>query len=304
PVVRTPPLEIVRVEEPPPFQVARDSTPLAEPIPPTNSTSPPVREVVMAASSSTRSTPAAMPETADPRSAPRRTFWQKLNPATWGNPVSWFRGSDKSSGDASTNSPSSRTPPPITQPTVLPPRTTPLPTEPIPTSSPPAPKPVVARYRRPEPLVLTPGDRAAAEAVANQRTSDRLASWQRAVQLDPSWAVAWQQLGRLALESGRTGLALQAGEAAATLEPDTAAAHQLFAAALVKAGYPADAAEQLERAVALAPGSAAAHLALAGLYARELGEPALARPQYEKVLQLDPQHPQAGAIRLWLANNP
>ena len=75
-------------------------------------------------------------------------------------------------------------------------------------------------------------------------------------------------------------------------------------ASLARAGYPQDAAEHLERALTLNPGNAPAHLALAGLYARDLGESDLARPHYEKVLTLDPKHPQAGAIRVWLVNNP
>ena len=112
------------------------------------------------------------------------------------------------------------------------------------------------------------------------------------------------ELGRVALESGRPRVALTAGEAAVALEPKSAPAHQLFAAALARSGYPADAAEQLEQALAIAPGNAPGHLAVAGLYARELGEPERARPHYERVLALEPQHPQSEAIRAWLAANP
>ena len=112
------------------------------------------------------------------------------------------------------------------------------------------------------------------------------------------------ELGRLALDTSKPALALQAGEALTTLDPSAASSHQLFAAALARAGYPRDAADELEKAVAIAPGNAGVHLALAGIYARDLAEPALARPHYEQVLALDPKHPQAAAIRVWLASNP
>ena len=54
----------------------------------------------------------------------------------------------------------------------------------------------------------------------------------------------------------------------------------------------------------MTPADAQAHLTVAGLYATALGEPAKARPHYLRVLELEPNHPQASAIRIWLAGNP
>lgn len=144
----------------------------------------------------------------------------------------------------------------------------------------------------------------AAYRQATEATSaaEALPGYQEAARLDPSWLEAWLATGRTALDTGSVPVALKAGESAVMLAPDAAPSRQLLAAALVRAGYPADAVGHLERAAAATPGNAALHLALAGLYARDLGEPDQAAIHYRRVLELEPNHPQAGAIRLWLAD--
>jgi len=322
------PLEIVRVQEAPALRPARDPVPASSnrTLPPTATTPsvlgtaadtsavgeppPPERATQAAASPPPSATagPAAAPKPA--LTQERKTFWQRVSPANWGNPTKWF-GDDE--GQNRTNAPAGQESP--RQFTRVTENATPGSTNRSAVSSTqvspaPAPsKPVIPRYARRAALSVAPGDRAAAEALARQAEStlDRDAAlrvWQRVVQSDPSWTSAWMQTGRLALEASNTDLALQAGEAVTTLDPSSAGAHQLFAASLARTGYPKDAADHLEKAASLAPGNAALHLALAGIYARDLGEPNLARPHYEQVLALDPRNPQAGAIRVWLANNP
>ncbi len=326
------PVEIVQVEEVPVLKAAKDPTPTRPTSPPpavatrsapvaaapTNAPSPALTPPA-AAAASTAKPPVAVAET--PEAAGKKSFWQKVSPVNWGNPVKWFRGSEP----GVTNTPPATRPPERTEvasraaaPTNRPAATPPSATVASPTSRPqaappppaePPSKPVIPRYTRRTPPSLAAGDRTAAQAQAQKAESatDReaaLAAWQRTVQLDPSWTAAWLQTGRTALEVSNVGVALISGEAATTLEPSSAPAHQLLAASLARAGYPRDAAEHLERALTLNPGNAPAHLALAGLYARDLGESDLARPHYEKVLTLDPKHPQAGAIRVWLVNNP
>jgi len=61
---------------------------------------------------------------------------------------------------------------------------------------------------------------------------------------------------------------------------------------------------ELEKVIAASPQDARPQLVLANLYAQQLQQPLLARLHYEQVLKLDPQHPQAAAIRRWLALNP
>lgn len=325
------PVEIVQVEEVPVLKAAKDPTPTrpTDPPPaaatrsapvaaaPTNAPSPALTPPA-ATAASTAKPPVAVAE--PPEAAGKKSFWQKVSPVNWGNPVKWFRGSEP----GVTNTPPAARPPertevasrstPTNRPTATPPSATVASPTSRPQAAPPPPaeppsKPVIPRYTRRTPTSLAAGDRTAAQAQAQKAESatDReaaLAAWQRTVQLDPSWTAAWLQTGRTALEVSNVGVALISGEAATTLEPSSAPAHQLLAASLARAGYPRDAAEHLERALTLKPGNAPAHLALAGLYARDLGESDLARPHYEKVLTLDPKHPLAGAIRVWLVNNP
>ena len=334
-VVPETPVEIVPVAERPELKLARDVVPDPPAQPRPVVVAPPPSAAPATNLSTAGNVPPAAPSTSTakgtsspaPTSAKasevaaettgKKTFWQKVNPVNWGNPVKWFRADETAEG---TNAPAGRsadrpeapsrvasTPPAQSPP---PPVVKPVAPNPTPVSvQSPAPKPVVSRYPRRSLPPLKPGNRVAAEAQAQvaEATADRqaaLTAWQRVVEADPSWTAAWLQTGRVALESSNVGVALQAGESAIALDPNSAPAHQVFAASLSRAGYSRDAAEQLERALQLAPGNAPGHLALAGLYARDLGEVELARPHYETVLALDPKHPQAAAIRLWLANNP
>ena len=88
------------------------------------------------------------------------------------------------------------------------------------------------------------------------------------------------------------------------MNPQSTKARFNFAVALQKADYPADAANELERVLGVSPGEARAHFALANLYAQTLGRPAQGRAHYLRLLELEPQHPQATAIRYWLEANP
>lgn len=319
------PVEIVRVDDGPELKPARDVA-SARPSPPApaptanpaSSPTPPAPTVAKGASPKGEGTPAAAAkEDRDDsaKDAGKKTFWQKVSPVNWGNPVKWFRGSEADTNATTTLAKTTEKPvtrPPATNRVATPPASaTQVPAVSAPPPSAPAPpaKPVVPRYVRRSVPVVSPGNRSAAEASARQAEASldneaALVGWQRAVQQDPSWSAAWMELGRLALDTSKPALALQAGEALTTLDPSAASSHQLFAAALARAGYPRDAADELEKAVAIAPGNAGVHLALAGIYARDLAEPALARPHYEQVLALDPKHPQAAAIRVWLASNP
>ena len=65
-----------------------------------------------------------------------------------------------------------------------------------------------------------------------------------------------------------------------------------------------DAANELEKLLQTYPKDGRANLALGNLYLQELHQPVKAREHYLKVLENDPQNPQASAIRYWLAANP
>jgi tetratricopeptide (TPR) repeat protein len=93
-------------------------------------------------------------------------------------------------------------------------------------------------------------------------------------------------------------------ETALALDADSASARFNFALALQRGGYLRDAARELERLLAKHPQDAGAHFALANLHSQSFQQPAKARPHYARVLELNPQHPQATAIRFWLRDNP
>jgi tetratricopeptide (TPR) repeat protein len=300
PVVNTPPApkpEVVRVDEGPALRSARDVSPLVPAVVPTVSA------------------PVVTKNEAPAEPAKRRSLWQRANPVSWGNPVKWFR----------SESPSTNTSKPTTSQAVRPAtaaNSLPLPESAPSTSAPvnpPAPKvkpkpakPVVAHYTSRAPTTLPAGNHPAAEAQFNAAVAahdrhelrEAMGLYQRAAELDPSYFAAHHNLGLAALEANDLPRALLAGECATRLDPQSVSARRLFAAALQRANYPAEAAEQLERLLATEPNDAPAQLALAGLYARALGEPDQARPHYERLLELDPQHRQAGAVRVWLSENP
>ena len=129
-------------------------------------------------------------------------------------------------------------------------------------------------------------------------------AYRQATQADPSYFEAYYNLGRGGLRrqgfsGGAVGLRKRAGD-----QPDSASARYNFALVLRDSGYLLDAAAELEKVVVANPNEARAHLALGNLYALRLRQPAQARQHYLKVLEIEPRHPQATAIRYWLVANP
>ena len=62
--------------------------------------------------------------------------------------------------------------------------------------------------------------------------------------------------------------------------------------------------DEFKKILASRPDEARVHLALANIYAQTLHDTSLARRHYLKVLELEPDSPQASDIRFWLAGNP
>ncbi len=181
-------------------------------------------------------------------------------------------------------------------------------------ASPPAPSPqgTPGRYTyksppRPSPGNRTEAERAFAQGVQAQqahRLAEAVQAYRLAARLDPSLYEAQYNLGLAATEAGNLSLALAAYENALAIQSKSLDARYNFALVLKQANYLTDAVNELERVVASYPNETRAHLALGNLYAQQFGQPAKARQHYRKVLEIEPQHPQAGAIRYWLAANP
>ena len=335
--VPAPPVEVIQVAERPiirpaqaPIPAPTVSTP-AESVAVTTET-PPIPTLPAAAENpvSVPTTPAAGDtEAAEPA---KRSLLSRANPLTWfkrDQPAANPRPTSKQITPLEfppTDTAAAPPAPVVTPPPARKPRTQDLAaTKPsrtvaavTPTAAaviPPPPvktKPVFERYTRQVSAAPARGDRSAAirefeTALAAHRDNDLPAAtrgYQKAVELDPAYFEAQYNLSLTAVSQSELPVALRAAETAIALRPTDVGARYQYAVALQRSRHPAEAAAELEEVARLQQTNSASHLAVATLYANDLQEPDRARAHYEKVLSLDPAHPQADTIRRWLAGNP
>ena len=180
----------------------------------------------------------------------------------------------------------------------------------------PQPVPHVPRYAYQSPAKPAAGDRRAAEAPFNlARLAEQAEKWAEAEQYyvaaaaaDPSWFQAQYNAGVIAHRLHDYSVALPRYELALANQPDSGNADSVnarynFALALRSTGYSLDAAEELKKILAVKPDEIRAHLALGNLCAQSLHDVAQARQHFLRVLELQPDIPQAGDIRFWLSAN-
>jgi tetratricopeptide (TPR) repeat protein len=142
------------------------------------------------------------------------------------------------------------------------------------------------------------------QAYQVHRLPEAVQSYRLATEADPSLFEAHYNLGLATADAGNLPAALAAYEDALAVQPRSLDARYNFALGLKQANYLVDAVNELERVLANYPNEPRARLALGNLYAQRFHQPAKARQHYLKVLEVEPRHPQAGAIRYWLAANP
>ena len=170
----------------------------------------------------------------------------------------------------------------------------------------------VPRYTYLSPQPPTAGSRTEAEklfqrGITAQKAGNRaqaVVEYQSAVRKDPAYFDAYYNLGLAALDSGDVRVSLWAYELALSVKPGSGDARYNFALALKAGGFLRDAADQLQKLLGTNPSDARAHLSLGNLYAQQLQQPELAREHYQRVLELNPRHPEAAKIRFWLTANP
>lgn len=275
-------VEVVRVQEPE-FKAPRD-----------------IADTKVAIAQPRPSIPEEVPETR-PLIVPRKDRQEEEKPGVLSrvNPMRWFRNDENAS-----QQPAIKAEPPAPRPSYPP-----VVKEISPT--PEAPR-VVPRYpyRKKTPLVA--GNRAqaerffriGAEAHQRRRLAEAIENYRQATLLDPTYFEAHYNLALAAYQNKNLPLALAENELAVTANPKSNDARYNFALTLREANYPVDAANELQAIVAIEPDAVRAHFSLANLYSQQLDEPVLARRHYLAVLELNPAHPNAPAIRQWLANNP
>ena len=137
----------------------------------------------------------------------------------------------------------------------------------------------------------------------DERWSDAMVWYGEAAKFDPAWFEAHYNEGYEAERTRNYGRALAAYEGALAVRPDSTEARYHFGLVLKDAGHPLDALNELQKVAAAHPDEVRVHLALANLYAQWLHQPARARQEFNTVLQLAPNHPQAAEIRAWLNAN-
>jgi len=185
------------------------------------------------------------------------------------------------------------------------------PEEEKPAETKPAPVVTFNRYTFTSPARPAAGDRRAAEgaftkarlAEQDENWADALQWYQSAAETDPTWFEAEYNAGVIAHRLRNFNTALPRYELALAVEPESVDARYNFALALKAAGYPLDSADELNKILVLHPEEVRAHLALANLCAQSLHDVAQARQHYLKVLELQPDNPQANDIRFWLSAN-
>ncbi len=243
-------------------------------------------------------------------------FWERLNPVGWfqSKPViknvTPLDGGVASSTIVKKAAPAARTvsvpaaaPVAMDEPAV---RSTPM------TVKTPLPeKPMPARYPYRNPPKPAAGDaRTAQKYLAEGTIKYRDGYWREAIQAfeksraaDPSMFEARYNLGLCYFHENRLSESLLEFETSLAITPDSFYARYNLALAMEKANYPKDAANELEKLVEKAPNDTRLLLMLGNIYARELYQTQSARNYYGRLLELEPTHPQAVAIRRWLAEN-
>jgi tetratricopeptide (TPR) repeat protein len=252
------------------------------------------------------STDAAQVGSATNSAAPAKgSFWDKLKPTHWFAPTAVDKKYENAAlTPLASDNPAGPTP---ATPAALPAE----PAVPMHQAEGESTPPAFARYGYQAPGRPAEGDhRGASGAFTRARVLEQASQWVDAMQayrtaaeLDPSWFEAQYNYGVLSYRLGNQRQALAAYEMALAIQPDSVDARYNFALALKAAGYVPDAVNELKKVLAGNPVEVRAHLALANLYAQKMHDPVQAREHYLKVLDLDPNNPQAPGIRNWLSSN-
>lgn len=132
------------------------------------------------------------------------------------------------------------------------------------------------------------------------RTDEAVAEFRAALDLSPTHAQAWHNLGNAQSARGQFGEALGYYRRAIELEPENANFHASLGHAYLETGQPDDALASLRTAVALAPHKAAHPYNLASALMK-LGRTEEAGPPLARALELSPDDPQMlGNYAVWL----
>jgi tetratricopeptide (TPR) repeat protein len=138
-------------------------------------------------------------------------------------------------------------------------------------------------------------------AASQQNLQVAMDHFGEAVTQDPSYFEALFNLAITARKAGRSWIAMRAFESSLWVRPEHEPARMQFAALLYQNNYLIDAAQEWETVLRENPDQVQAHFLMGRLLDLDFRRPDLAKRHYQKVIQLEPNHPQAENIRTWLA---
>lgn len=129
------------------------------------------------------------------------------------------------------------------------------------------------------------------------RSREALDHWRRALELDPHDTEAAFLIGMVHYGSGDYTQALEYLEQVVRLDGKDVSAHNSLASTYQALGRYPEAVAAWQRAIALQPGYTKAYYNLGMAYLKNLDQPELAKECFAKLLSLEPDHPQAAALR-------
>ena len=124
------------------------------------------------------------------------------------------------------------------------------------------------------------------------RTDEAIARFQKALELNPNAAETHSNLGRVLLQKGLINEALAEFQEALKIDPSVAVAHNNLGSALLQAGQMNDAITEFQKALVLNPNIAGARYNLGNVH-MERGETGEAITEYGKALAIDPNYAEA-----------
>lgn len=121
---------------------------------------------------------------------------------------------------------------------------------------------------------------------------------------DASYYEAWFNLGILFLRTNQPSRSFEPLQNAVSLRPENIDLHYYLGQALANEGYIPDAVAEYQKVLEVKPEHINSHYALARIYENRLNDIASARFHFERLLEINPSHPQSTSIRYWLRDNP
>ena len=136
-----------------------------------------------------------------------------------------------------------------------------------------------------------------------QELDEAIEGYRKVLKENPAHQQAYVNIALAMQVQGEVKESLPIYEKALAINPLSKVTRHGFAAALNQGEYYIDAAQEFQKLLEVYRDYVPGHLGLAVIYSEHLKVPAQAEIHYRRILELNPQHPEAANIRQWLFNN-